>query len=295
MSDILRTVAMVSATALARGYPPVDTSQIDGKPRTPRGQVPTNPAAAAVQATLPAMVDPKAVAALDRMGAYIRTLAAFHVSSDTTRDQSLDDGRRRQVDAHVDMLVQRPNRLRAALTSDQQQRCFFYDGTTFTLWARGKNYYASVPAPSTLEALEERLESRYGLEVPAADLFARGVDHRTSDRLIAAAAVGAEVVGDIPCEHFAFRETDLDWQIWIEQGDSPLPHKLVITTSHDPEQPQYTSLMTWNLTPPVTDRAFTFESTVDARRMKVADVAAAPDLDDDTRQPDHGVQQWSHA
>jgi hypothetical protein len=296
MSDILRTVVAVSATALARGKPPADSSHTDRQPlprattagATSRGSA-TDPS---VQATLPDLVDPKAVAALDRMGAYLRTLGVFQVSSHTTRDESLDDGQRQQIGAHVDMLVQRPNRLHAALTSDRQQRSFFYDGTTFTLWARRRNYYATVSAPATLEALGDRIESRYGA-LPAADLFAGDDDRHVSARLIAAAAVGPEVVGDISCEHFAFREANLDWQIWIEQGDCPLPHKIVVTTSSDPEQPQYTSVMTWNLAPPVSDAVFTFEPTADARRITLADVSPSRDHEGVTQRAS-AVEQLSH-
>jgi hypothetical protein len=42
------------------------------------------------------------------------------------------------------------------------------------------------------------------------------------------------------CEHYAFRQEGLDWQIWI-QGDYPLPRKFVIRTLTDDARPQHTS------------------------------------------------------
>ena len=33
---------------------------------------------------------------------------------------------------------------------------------------------------------------------------------------------------------------DVDWQIWIAQGDKPYPCRYVITTLSYPQEPQYT-------------------------------------------------------
>ena len=63
------------------------------------------------------------------------------------------------------------------------------------------------------------------------------------------------------------RQPGLDWQVWIQQGDYPLPRKLVITTTTDPARPRYTSVITWNLAPSFDDAAFTFEPPKDAKKI----------------------------
>ena len=45
--------------------------------------------------------------------------------------------------------------------------------------------------------------------------------------------VGPSVVGGVTCEQYAFRQADIDWQIWIQLGDYPLPRRLVATTTTD--------------------------------------------------------------
>jgi hypothetical protein len=69
------------------------------------------------------------------------------------------------------MIVQRPNRLRAEITSDKQQRLYFYDGKSLSIWARRLNYYTTVPAPPTIRELVDTLTSRYDIELPLVDLF----------------------------------------------------------------------------------------------------------------------------
>src|SRR5262245_38528725 len=85
----------------------------------------------AAPAAAPA-IDPAAMKALEGMGAYMRTLKAFQVHSTTSREDVLDDGQKVASDGTVDMLVERPNRLRAEINTDAQHRMFFFDGKTFT-------------------------------------------------------------------------------------------------------------------------------------------------------------------
>lgn len=216
--------------------------------------------------------DAAAIRALDKMGAYLRSLKAFQVTSQTTREEVLGDGQKVQFGATVDLLLQRPDRLRADLTSDKQQRLFVYDGKTFTLWARRVNYYATVAAPPTLAELGQRLQDRYGIELPLADLFYWGTDARRTADVTAAMDVGPSQIDGVTCEHFAFRQPDVDWQVWIQQGDNALPRKLVITTLTDDARPQFTSVLTWNLAPSYNDAAFAFVPPPEAKKIVFAEL-----------------------
>ena len=71
---------------------------------------------------------------------------------------------------------------------------------------------------------------RYGLEFPLADLFYWGTAKSGVGDIRAATSLGRSTVAGVPCDHYAYRQADVDWQIWIEQGTSPLPRKLVITS-----------------------------------------------------------------
>lgn len=220
--------------------------------------------------------DPDAIKALEDMGRYLRTLNAFQIRSQTTRDEVLVDGENIEFGGVVDMIVARPNRLRADITSDKQQRLYFDDGKTFSMWARRSNYYATVPAPATLRELADTLADRYNLELPVADLFYWG-DTRNTEQIRGAIDIGASQIDGVTCEHYAFRQDGADWQVWIQQGDYPLPRKLVITTTTDPARPKFTSVMTWNLAPSFNDAAFTFVPPKDAKRITLIQAPAARD------------------
>ena len=44
--------------------------------------------------------------------------------------------------------------------------------------------------------------------------------------------VGVTELSGVRCHHLAFRSGDVDWQIWIEDGDKPLPRKTARRTSY---------------------------------------------------------------
>jgi hypothetical protein len=212
-------------------------------------------------------VDPNVVKALDKMGAYLRTLTAFDIESTNSTDQVLETGQKVQFDGTAHLQVRRPNKLHIEIKTDRKHREFFYDGKTFTLFGRRVNYYATVPAPPTLRELAIELAERYGIETPLADLFFWGSqDDRHSD-LRSAIDLGPATIGGTKCEQYALREEGVDWQIWIQKGDTPLPRKLVITTTSDPAQPQYVSVLNWNLTPKLDDATFSFSPPQGAMRI----------------------------
>jgi len=214
--------------------------------------------------------DADAIKALEDMSNYLRTLKAFQVRSETSRDEVLDNGQNIEYASKVDMIVDRPNRLRAEVIGDKQHRMYFDDGTTFTVWARRVNYYATIPAPPTLRELADKLSDQYDLELPIADLFYWG-DRKTTSDIVGAIDAGDSQVDGVTCEHYAFRQEGADWQVWIQQGDYPLPRKLVITTTTDPARPKYSSVMTWNLAPSFNDAAFAFVPPKDAKRIMLAE------------------------
>lgn len=102
-----------------------------------------------------------------------------------------------------------------------------------------------------------------------------GGDEARFEDIQAAIDVGPSSVGGILCDHYAFRQEDVDWQLWIERSDTPLPRKLVITTRKE-AQPQYVARLTWNLTPQLDDTLFTFTPPTDAHNIVLREVEAMP-------------------
>src|SRR5579862_2416584 len=109
-------------------------------------------------------IDPAAMAALDKMGTFLRTLTVFQVKAAQSKDDVLDNGQAIQSSQVVDLLASRPNRFRAQMKSDDMDAFFLYNGKDFTVYGHLANYYATVPAPPTIGEVIERMEEKYGID-----------------------------------------------------------------------------------------------------------------------------------
>jgi hypothetical protein len=239
-------------------------------------------AATMVAAAVPAhaqtakpVLDSGAMSALQSMGAYLRTLKTFQVEAVTTNEDVLEDGLKTQYAGKVSILAQMPGRLRADVSNERVDRMYLYDGKTFTLFAKRLNYYATVPAPATLGQLADKLDENYGISVPLSDLFRWGTPGWSTEGITAARDLGPSDVEGTTCQHYAFRQDEIDWQIWIQKGDNALPRKLVITTKTDEARPQTSAVYTWNLAPSFNDAAFTFDPPAGTGKVVLAEIKAA--------------------
>jgi hypothetical protein len=219
------------------------------------------------------LIQPEAMQALDKMGAYLRTLKDFQVKAEVTSEDVLTDGEKVQFGHTTDVLVHLPDKLRAEVDGEQKSRLFLYDGRTFTLFARRVGYYATVPAPPTIAQLIDAVNEKYDINIPLLDLFLWGGPRASTNEITAASDFGQGEIGGVSCEHYTFRQPGLDWQVWIQLGDHPLPRKLVLTTTTDEARPQHTSVLTWNLAPSYSADAFEFDPPADAHKIVFAEDA----------------------
>jgi hypothetical protein len=261
---ILLVAVLVSCGRQPQQHDPAAVGTAGVKPAGSTATAPT-PADPAVPER-----DANAIAALERMGAYLRGLKSFQVRTESSRDEVLTDGQNVEFAGVADITVERPNRIRAEVTSDKQHRMYFGDGQTFSVWAPRMNYYGTIPSPPTLAALADTLADKYHLELPLADLFYWG-EKKNTDDIRGAMDIGPSQVDGVTCEHYAFRQDGADWQVWMQLGAHPLPRKLVITTTTDAARPKYAATIQWNLAPSYNDAAFTFSPPKDARKITLAE------------------------
>ncbi|NEV64048.1 DUF2092 domain-containing protein [Thiorhodococcus minor] len=214
-------------------------------------------------------IDQAALEALDRMGAYLRTLTAFELKAEDRIDEVLEDGQKIQLNKTVDLQVRRPDRLRAEIETDRKARVVFYDGKQFTIVSPEARFYATVEAPPTIRELLTQLNETYGIEIPLQDLFYWGTDAASGADIQKAMWVGTSKIRGQLTDHYAFRQPAVDWQIWIAQGTAPLPLRYVITTKEEPGAPQFVADMTWNTEAKPADSVFAFAPTEEDRPIEI--------------------------
>lgn len=235
---------------------------------------PAKPAAAAPPPALAEGVDPSSVDALERMSSYLRTLQTFQLKADILTDEVLESGRKLQFASTATYKVRRPNGFVIELVSDRKIRKLYYDGKTATLSAPRVGFYAQVPAPPTIQKTLDVLRER-GVEVPLEDLFHWGEPGDSRGRLTSGFYVGPARIGGVETDQYAFSTEDLDWQLWIDRGERPLPRKIVITSVYDDASPQFTATLDWSTPPKLTDADFAFTPPPNAKSITFAATDAA--------------------
>lgn len=199
-----------------------------------------------------------AIQAMHEMSTYLRSLQKFSVNADVSFDEVLDNGQKVLLNKAVEINVERPSKLWSRVTTEYSQREFYYDGDMFTIYTPDLGYFASFATPATLGEVVKQAKNDYDIEVPIADLFLWGTTADASGDVDEAIIVGIDKVNGVSCNHFAFREKEIDWQICIQRDGVPLPLKLVITEKGDITQPQHISILTWNTAPDLSGQNYTF-------------------------------------
>jgi hypothetical protein len=219
-------------------------------------------------------VDPEATKELRRATDFLAGLKQFHVETETAIDVVIPTGEKLQFGHRVALTVQRPNRMRAERVGELVNQVFYYDGKSLSVNFPTEKLYATVPAPPTLEAMLDFARDKLNVIAPAADLVYKNAYERLTEGLTSAFIVGSAEVGGVVCVHLAFRNPEVDWQIWIQEGDKPLPRKFVITSKKQPQTPQFSVMLAkWDLAPKLTDAMFTF---VPAKGSQKIDFLPAP-------------------
>lgn len=217
-------------------------------------------------------IQPEAMAALTEMGNYLNSHKSFRVLSEMSMDEVLLTGQKILVTGTTDYLTQLPHQLRISSKIEELGRDneYFFDGKTFTIYSKIDKFYASFDAPGTIGELLDIAQERYDVDIPLRDLFYWGTEKEKAEDIQAAEYIDNSRVNGTPCKHYAFRQEEVDWQIWIEDDSTPLPRKLVITSKLENGQPQYITTLTWDLAPKLADSLFVFTPPEDAHKIEFA-------------------------
>jgi hypothetical protein len=145
-----------------------------------------------------------------------------------------------QFSASGDVTMSRPNKFRVSRTGGYADVELISDGANVTVYDRGGNRFAQVPGSGSFDEAVDKLRSDASLELPGADLLLSKPYEELMAGVLEAKHIGRGVVEGVECEHLAFRNLDIDWQIWVEVGERPVPRKYVITSKAVGAAPQYT-------------------------------------------------------
>ena len=190
-----------------------------------------------------AAIDPEAAKIIKKFSEVQKRDGYFKFKVYDTSEDMTDSGEMIQY-AHVRTAVlKRPDRLWLETRGDQANTMLWYDGALFTLLDRDKKVYVQLKALPTLDATIDMVYDRYGISTPLADMLSGDIYAVLMDAVITCRYLGIGLVGERKCHHIAATQKDIDWQVWIDEGDSPQMRKMVITYKQLDGSPRYSMML----------------------------------------------------
>ena len=216
----------------------------------------------------PTGIDPQAEKLLRRMSDYLASRQQFTLKAESAVEAVLATGQKVQFESPATLMVARPNKLRAHRKGDVVNQEFFYDGKTLTLYNPKENLYATVAAPSTLDEMFDFAREKLDVIAPATDLLYNNAAEKMLKASSSGFVIGPSAVAGVKTTHLAFRAADVDWQVWIEDGDKPLPRKFVLTSKQVKGEPEFTVVIrSWDVAPKLADKEFVFVPPKAAKKI----------------------------
>lgn len=212
-------------------------------------------------------IDPDAASVLEAMSKYLGSLESFSADFEVDTDFIDPSGQKLKFISSGNLLVERPGRLHITRTGSIADVDFILDGAFLTIYGGGINSYVQLPATTIDEAIDT-VRTEIGFDAPGADLLSETpLDPDLTD-LVSGVHVGMTDIGGVAVHHLAFRGDQIDWQLWVQDGDRPLPVKYVITSKWMTGAPEYSlQLSNWETAPSIDPAAFTFTPPADAKKL----------------------------
>ena len=171
--------------------------------------------------------------------------------------------------------LSRPDKIRVARSGGFADFEILYDGKTLTFLGKNANLFTQVAAPGTVDQLIDVLQDKYNRPLPGADLLMSNSYAELMQDVYDSKDLGSGVINGVECDALAFRKADVDWQIWIAQGERPYPCRFVVTSKLANGDPQYTiQFRDWKFGNDVAADDFAFKNASNAKQVEFTEVQA---------------------
>jgi hypothetical protein len=229
------------------------------------------PAAVAKAAASAAPTEAEAKAMLMRMAQFLSKAQRFSVTVRGSYDAVQESGQKIEFGENRTVTLSRPdNRLRVeGEHSDGTKVLTVFNGKEITLIDSRANVYATAAQTGGLDETIVHFVRDLGVRLPLAAILLGRLPAEFEKRVRSVDYIERTSIYGVPAHHVVASTDTVDFQVWIAEGDRPLPQRVVLTYREAPGEPQFRAVLSnWNLTPAIADA--TFSAAVPKGAQKVA-------------------------
>lgn len=209
---------------------------------------------------------------LSGMANYLAGLPGFKVSLVGSYDTVQESGEKIEFNEIRQVTLSRPNLLRVEQQrSDGANDLLVFDGKEINVFDSDLGVYAKAPQPGSVDEAVVYFVRDLGMRLPLAAMLSTRLPDELSKRMKSVDYVEyTEILGP-PAHHVAARGNTVDMQVWIADGERPLPLRIVLTYRTEPGLPQFRAqFLDWDEKSPVASNAFRFEPPAGAKQILFA-------------------------
>lgn len=194
------------------------------------------------------------------MAGFIAKAPALNVTIRSGYDAIQEDGQRIEFGSNRRFVLQRPDRFRVEVDrSDGDNGLIVFDGAAVTVFKAEDKVFARVEKSGTVDEIMVYMVKDLMLTIPLARMFLSNFPQSLEKLVTSVSYVEENHLFDVPTDHITARSKDVDLQLWIAQGEKPLPRRVVITYKNAPGEPKFWAEMSgWDLSPTLAADSFAF-------------------------------------
>ena len=218
------------------------------------------------------LIEAEALEIFTRSTDYLANLKQFSVTAEYGFDVLQETGQMIEFGTHQDVTIQRPNHFRVDFNRrDGVNGSVVYDGKEVVLYNPDEAVYAKAPFKGEIDDALDFLGEELNRPIPLRDFFESDPGAVLTAKIESGIYVDESMLAGVLCDHLAMRNDRVDFQIWIAQGDEPLPRRIIITYKNEEGQPQFWGqFMKWDTAPKLSDDTFTYTPSEKAERILFA-------------------------
>ena len=206
---------------------------------------------------------------LQKMSNYLSSADQFSFHAVMTEDRLFDKDYYIHGEVRSEVTIRRPDKVFAEIKSDYNHKRYWFDGQKITLLTVPANYYATAEAKGTIDEMADFVSDNFGVHIPLVAFAFENSFEGLTEEVIDGYYTGLHSVGGVPCHHLLFIEDDAEWQIWIEDGQYPVPRKYVVKYKLDDRDYVFVALINnWEFNEFASDETFNFTSPFGAAEIE---------------------------
>jgi hypothetical protein len=215
---------------------------------------------------------------LKAMADYLTAQQAISFDYDAILEVVTKDEQKLALAGSGTVTLNRPDKILATRSSGFANVEMSFDGKTLTLLGKDLNIYAQEDVPGTVDHLVDELR-KHNRPLPAADLLLANPYEALMADVVDVKDLGSGMIGGVECDYLAFRAKEVDWQIWIAQGEHPYPCRYVINSKLTDGEPQYSiQIRDWKTGDAVAAADFSFTNPTDAKKVDLKNLEGTDEL-----------------